>query len=418
MSKGLSAIVIAALAILGMGALYRLLLLQYESGDVYPKYSSFRSDPLGLLVLHDAVASLDGPAPRRSLAPLDQSGFPDRATLLIAGALISPDEIATLERLEAFVNAGGRLVILFDPDSPIPVKREEAAATKEEGDSAPGADEDEDQSEPLTDRGDDMLDALFPTQDISERWDFGYDRRERPEQDGEATWPRVTRGDGAPGSLPGNLLWRSELVFRDVSPAWQTIYRRGLYPVVIERPMGEGSVVLATETYPVSNEALRHERASSFVSWLIEPSRVLVFEETHLGVARGSGIMQLVRRYRLAPVLLVGVLLVLLFIWRNAASLVPKRAAPGRSDRAERAPSAIAGLSSLARRSVAPTEILDTCWRLYEAPTARRRPLDEKLDGEVQRVLSTYRDAPARRRDPVAAYNEIRSIVNERKAHP
>ena len=35
-------------------ALYQLLVLQYESGDAYPEYSSFRADPLGTLALYDA----------------------------------------------------------------------------------------------------------------------------------------------------------------------------------------------------------------------------------------------------------------------------------------------------------------------------------------------------------------------------
>ena len=100
-----------------LAMLYWLLLLEFEAGDAYPEFSSYRPDPLGVLALREALDALPGPEPMRSLVPIDQAVLPDDATLLFAGALPSPDPVKTLEHLEGFVERGGRLVVLLRPES-------------------------------------------------------------------------------------------------------------------------------------------------------------------------------------------------------------------------------------------------------------------------------------------------------------
>ena len=43
-----------------LAALYHLLSLQYETGEAYPPYSSFRTDPIGTSALFEALGALDG----------------------------------------------------------------------------------------------------------------------------------------------------------------------------------------------------------------------------------------------------------------------------------------------------------------------------------------------------------------------
>ena len=59
------------LAALGYGV-WHLLNLRFSAGDVYPHYSSFRSDPLGSRVYYESLSQLDHTRVRRFIQSIDQ----------------------------------------------------------------------------------------------------------------------------------------------------------------------------------------------------------------------------------------------------------------------------------------------------------------------------------------------------------
>jgi hypothetical protein len=68
MKRYSSAIVlVVCLAALTYG-LIQLLALRFESGDVYPEYSSLRSDPLGTMAFYESIGNLDGFTATRDLS--------------------------------------------------------------------------------------------------------------------------------------------------------------------------------------------------------------------------------------------------------------------------------------------------------------------------------------------------------------
>jgi hypothetical protein len=107
-----SALILLALAtaafIIGVVQLFNL---RFESGDVYPKYSSFRADPLGAKALYESLAPLVPVS--RHLERLSKLGDGQECTLLYLGA--DPGDLQfrkhELQSLETFVASGGRLVI-------------------------------------------------------------------------------------------------------------------------------------------------------------------------------------------------------------------------------------------------------------------------------------------------------------------
>src|SRR5436309_2954544 len=78
--------------------------------------------------------------------------------------------------------------------------------------------------------------------------------------------------------------WHSALHFKDSNATWKTVYEAAGFPVVIERTMGEGTIVLAADSYLLSNEAMRRDRHPEFLAWLVGANRRIVFDETHFGV--------------------------------------------------------------------------------------------------------------------------------------
>src|SRR6185295_14129997 len=94
-------------------------------------------------------------------------------------------------------------------------------------------------------------------------------------------------------------------------------------PVLIERTMGHGSIVLFCDSFYFSNEALRDDRQPELLSWFIGAHRQVVFEETHLGTSENPGVAMLARKYHLEPLFGAVVILALLFVWKNGTSFMP-----------------------------------------------------------------------------------------------
>ena len=112
---------LAALAcgLLFIAGLVQLLLLRFEAGDVYPAYSSLRSDPLGTQVLFESLGQVSPFPVQRSYTALDQTDPDPQTTLVICGLFEHGRYLKhkfwqqLLDRLEA---QGGRLVLSFTPD--------------------------------------------------------------------------------------------------------------------------------------------------------------------------------------------------------------------------------------------------------------------------------------------------------------
>ena len=98
--------------------LVHLFLLRFETGDVYPPYSSLRSDPLGTRALHESLILLNPAAVSRNYNPMPDIQFEEFTSLLHLGTVVfdaqavSEDFAETIDRLTA---AGGRLVMAFYP---------------------------------------------------------------------------------------------------------------------------------------------------------------------------------------------------------------------------------------------------------------------------------------------------------------
>ena len=95
-----------------LGVVY-LLILRFGQGDVYPAYSSLRSDPLGARALFDSLEELGGRDVQRNYEPLERMTIGKGATVLYLGATpvyvdtIHKDVAAAFDRI---TDSGGRLV--------------------------------------------------------------------------------------------------------------------------------------------------------------------------------------------------------------------------------------------------------------------------------------------------------------------
>ncbi len=417
------------LVALGVG-IVRLFSLRLQQGDVYPAYSTLRADPLGAKAYLEALDALPGTEVRRNFRPLPRLKPAESVTLIYAGAprvaQWGQDELHVFETLVA---SGSRAVFAFQPVPPekLPKKSDDAEA-KEGEEKKDGADAKEQASGKDTsgekdvtgekDTTDEKKDAKknggkadreekerAPTiafAEVAKKWGFEFSVVVlKPGEKPPATTAQLA---DTSADLEAELPWHSALFFDKLQPAWRTLYTCSGRAVVIERRWGDGSLVLVSDAFLLSNEALGGTaRRPRLLAALAGPHRTIVFDEEHHGVSEQQGIVDLGKKYRLHG-LAAGLLLVAaLFIWKNSVRFLPAYEAEDSSDAPVAGRESAAGFTSLLRRSIPRGRILEMCVAEWRKSFAHQ---DREL-GRVEAAFASHHALPARQRDPVAGYRHI-----------
>ena len=384
-------VALIAVALFGAG-LVKLLLLRFEAGDVYPLYSSLRSDPMGTKAIYQSLDRLDRLSVRRNYRPLAKLTDGRGRTMFYLGATprtvaapsivqVQPAAVreSPLEKLPEFVSTGGRLVISFSG-----VYR---------GEGIP----------------DDVAYMMA-------RFGFSVEVGGKDEDESTPAADAVARPTAHAPDRAADVPWRSKIHLGRLDDNWRAIYRRDGKPVIAERSMGKGSVVVAADSYFLSNEAMRNAPRPRLLAWLIGSGQV-IFDETHLGVQRSAGIATLAREYHLAALLGVLVLVGGLFVWKNAASFLPREAALAEalSGASVAGKGSATALVNLLRKAMGRTKIVSICLKEWKRSVGPHRPDGPRRAARAQTVVEQHAARPAKKRDPVAAYRAVARILSERK---
>src|SRR5215469_5525700 len=112
-------VLLGCAAAFALGIVY-LFDLRFETGDVYPPYSSLRADPLGTMAFYESLEKLPGLAVRRDFSASNKLPDEDQAVYLhLAGDQFElgfmPDE--AYRNIQDFLTRGGRLVITLFPQT-------------------------------------------------------------------------------------------------------------------------------------------------------------------------------------------------------------------------------------------------------------------------------------------------------------
>jgi hypothetical protein len=178
-------------------------------------------------------------------------------------------------------------------------------------------------------------------------------------------------------------------------------------PVAIERSMGPGTIVLLTDSYLLSNEALHGpDRAPKFLSWLIGSNRKVLFDESHLGLREEPEVSTLIRKYRLYGLMAALAAWAGLYLWQQGVRFVPRPEEVEAEEPPVAGRGAQEGLQSLLRRSVPPAQLMETClaeWR----PTA--------TEAERARVEGAWASLEENHRHPVLAYRALCEAFRRRR---
>lgn len=380
MSRAWSYVLIGVcLAVLGLG-LTRLFQLRFSRGDLYPAYSTLRSDPLGGRVLYEALLATDI-AVRRNFREIKRASWPV-ATIYVPGVTpqwFESEREDDWQPLLSAVEQGARLIVTFAPQTG-------------QGDDSerPGlramADEDDEEEEKKKDvSGQRLLAVLEAGPEWTDRLTADENRRAARARAAEPT------------ALPDSLPWRTTFGIDPQADAWRTVYQVGTTPVVVERPWGEGTIVLLGNAFLLSNEAMAHAREPALLTWLQGAHPIAVFDESHLGVRENPGVATLARRYGLEHTALALLLVAILFIWRNGTSLVPRQ--PEDDTTAETTNEltgrdSATGLLNLLQRAVNARTLFPVCVSEYRRSNAWRRLTPRERESFDHLVQTQQQDHP------------------------
>lgn len=354
-------------------AVVSIALVPVESGDAYPRYSTLRADPFGAKVLYESLGALPGLTVERNYRQMEILPLRPAPTVFVLGTpapswTFSPRQ--ALESWEAMASAGARVVFVFQPSLPAlkgnfdVFEREKKTGTGER-----------------------------KKQPVGERW--GVEVRLR-----EATARERAQMSRSP---------RESAAYFVADGSWTVVERdpKDGLAMQIEKRMGRGSIVAATQLFRLSNEGLREGRHGDWIATLAGPNTRIVFDEYHHQVRDTASVGTLLRRYRLHGAVAVLSLLALLFIWRNATGLLPPRASQAQTLVAGW--DAQQGLTALLERSIRREDLTAVALREWKTSAGLRPAVPASREAAVEQAAAQWQDSP------VEAYHEIHRILTERK---
>jgi len=404
-SSTIRSVLLASLLIAFLSGVGHLFVLRFETGDVYPAYSSLRSDPLGARVLYESLENFDDITLGRNYHFLRSLKPEPGTTFFYLGASAVDYDPVPEELIEVFdrlANSGGRLVLSFLPVS-----------QKNEKKFKPGKESGSLKPENVAFKNE--LKEHSPVS-IKKHWGVGFEFNQNlPVKDGNYLALNAVSNRRY---LPPVISWHSNLYFELLDESWQVLYTSEGQPVMIERPFGKGSLVLCADSFFISNEALRSERHPQLLVWLLGRNSKIIFDEAHFGIYKQPSVSALLRHYRFHWVILVLAVMALLFVWKNGVYFVPPRKGdvPSGADVVSDK-DYTRGLIAMLRRNIPDNEILQVCGQEWERTFKKDKHVQPAIFGRVKEILRTQASSSKKKMDAVHGYRKISRTIQRTRGY-
>ncbi|MDA0322793.1 MAG: DUF4350 domain-containing protein [Verrucomicrobia bacterium] len=402
-----------------LAGVYSIFQLRFQRGDIYPPYSTYRADPLGCKALYESLDTYEGMRARRVLEPFDELDDIEGSVFFNLGVAASPylwerDVVADIRQ---FIHHGGRFVITFAPVTGTlnawVHEYEEEADEDKDGDENEDKDGDEDGDKDADKDAGENKNGKVRNRFMKQSLAWGVTNVVL-DADAGAVAMRTTAGDDL--ELPDSIPSRTRLAFGVVDEDWKALYTIDDHPVILERRIGDGTVVISSLSYVISNEAMKNDRHTHLLAWMVGRYDSAIFNEYIHGMIHRTGVAALARQYHLEPLFAGLLVLAALFIWRSVCPLVP----PGARGVADSTRLGIAtgrgsgsALVNLLRRNIPRQKVLAVCYQEWKR-TRGHAGMSEHVRAGIADAIHEERAAPVGKRNPARAYNRLHKLLSDK----
>ncbi len=249
MKKTLIIIISTILCLQFIYSIFELVSLRFLQGDNYPKYSSFRADPLGMKGLYDSLGELENIKVMRSLQHIKDTKLPYSDSILFATGIGSDkDDWKNDKEYYNYVLNGGRLIIIFSLNA-------KGAYTYKNKDNK---EVDEEQ----------------------EYCKFGFAVERSKKMTSAKFYANLADAEFAEKfNIKKLSFYTKNHLLLSPEYDWRTLYEYEKSSMVIERNAGKGSLIVSTMSYCLTNEGLQKDMPVEFITYLLQNRKLVVFDE-------------------------------------------------------------------------------------------------------------------------------------------
>lgn len=392
-------------ALLSAAGIYHIFSIRFKIGDVYPPYSSLRTDPLGTKVFFESLSGFRDFNLQRDYDTVPRWEGNDDTTLFLLGCNQGILEMSHKENrqiLSWILSAGTRVVISLNYKRAVfftaPEDDDESEGDKKDEDSSGDDEKGKEKDKDKKIKKDYSLTKLLGFKIAP----FGKDRSESADLS-------YTESEL---DLPHSIKFKPSYYFSDLNESWTVLYSQKDKPVIIFKKYGQGTIVLCADSYIFSNEAMMSDRYPRLLSWFVGRGKRIFFDETHFGIVKQTGMIDLAYKYRLHGVIFIFIFLTLLYIWKTAVPFVPPRSSANKKARIIRADrDYLDGLISLLQRYIPENKLINTCIEEWEKAYLKGK----KLPGSPVSSAVDLEQLAANYEKPSQMYNSISKKLKERK---
>lgn len=384
----------------------RVFSTRFESGDLYPKYSTFRPDPFGSRVLLKTFSQLKGltvdVASDSVLFEKETEG--EGRVIFVLGLPVWSRyfPFAASETLERLAGEGATVVIA----AAVPPGALNPTEASNESDDAEAEREEERAGDRDANEGPEWvpIETWMNSQSIGI---FVMDSELlREAEQGERI---VSRPSVSYLKEPLNLSQPIGLEFEE-DGEWRSLFEYEGNAVAAERTIGKGRLVLFADTYPFSNEGILNSANTELFAWIVKGKRRVTFYENHLGVETYYGLIALARLYGFDAVLILFAVASAAFVWRGSFSPLPKRDSIDSESGLIDIDAVDSGLNGLLVRSIDRQSLGSAIYGRWKRTLSGRR-LSKEKDQKVAEALQTYKSSEMKPNDLTGFYNTVVSIL-------
>jgi hypothetical protein len=338
------------LSIILLTGITLLLSLRFDKGDMYPAYSSFRTDPLGSKALFESLSKLDGYTINRTYINPSQLECSLSTILFIGVTLERVHDSSFTNSLIKLAKNQNHCILAFDHTQ----KRVQSYSA--------------DTSKRI------VCDTIKELGLI-----FNHH---------SGSMESISSLDSGLAKMnwPGHILMNAD-------SSWEPLVRSRKLLVLGKKQFSKGSIMALHSSFNLTNQGLHQNLIDNgtnpLLSLITSTSSTILFDEWHLGIVHTNTMMDLMKRFGLLPVIFFALAWFLLLIWNSQGERtqqIESNMTLAKTDASHKD-----SLNLLLHSNITSKSILTVCKNLWKSSFPEKYLPDIKNSNNIEQYNDIYK---------------------------